>query len=142
LIDPRLRAAVGLANVGPKAVCRELEDDRATVTAFVRDDLTGQGDRIAIRMLHLVELLDGLGQRVRQRLRVAGVGAVDRHGHDRAGVEINCVLGLVSQMGAAVLHLGDLCVGVRRRSPVLVRALLLPFSIEPRQIGARGSLDA
>src|SRR4029453_18743196 len=83
----------------------------------------------------------GLGQRVRQRLPVAGIGAVDRDGHDRAGVEINRVLGLVSQMGAAVLHLGDLRVGVRRRSPVLVRALLLPFSIAPLGILSAATVE-
>ena len=74
------------------------EHDRATMTAFVGDDLVGQRDRLAVCVGHLIKLLDGFGQRVRQRLRVAFISALDRHGHDRARVEIHGMLGFVGQM--------------------------------------------
>ena len=45
-------------------------------------------------------------------------------------------------MRAAVLHLRDLRIGIVRMRPVLVRPLLLPFPIEPRQLGPRGRRDA
>jgi hypothetical protein len=61
---------------------------------------------------------------------------------DRAGVEIDGVLGLVCQMCPAVLHLRDLGVGIVRMRPVVIRARLLPFPIDPRQIGARRRPDA
>src|SRR5262245_41014446 len=57
LIDPRLRATVGLTDVGPEAVCIELEDHRTTVAAFVGHDLVGHGDRLAVPVGHLIELL-------------------------------------------------------------------------------------
>ena len=79
----------------------ELEHHRATVAALVGDDLVGQGDRLAVGVGHLIELLDGFGQRLGQRRRVALIGALDRHGHDRAGVEIDGVLGFVGQVRAA-----------------------------------------
>ena len=45
-------------------------------------------------------------------------------------------------MRPPVLHLRDLGVGIVRMLPVLVRALLLPLPIEPRQVRARRRLDA
>ena len=70
------------------------------------------------------------------------IRALHRDGHDRAGLQIDGVLGLVRQVRAAVLHLRDLRVGIVRMRPVVVRALLLPLPIEPRQVLARRRLDA
>ena len=52
------------------------------------------------------------------------------------------MLGLVRQVRPPILHLRDLRVGIVRMGPVVVRALLLPLPIEPRQIRARRRLDA
>ena len=61
----------------------------------------------------------------------------------RAGAQIHRVLGLVGQMGRAVLHLGDLGLGVALRDPVLVRELLaLALAVQARQVLGRGCLDA
>ena len=60
---------------------------------------------------------------------------MDRRCHHDAGVEIDRVLGLVSQMRRSVLHLGDLGVGVGRALPVGVRQrLALALAVEARQV--------
>jgi len=40
-----------------------------------------------------------------------------------------------------VLHLGDLRVGIVRMRPIVIRALLLPFPIDPREVSTRRGLD-
>ncbi len=63
--------------------------------------------------------------------------------HHRAGVQIHRVLGLVGQMRRAVLHLGDLGLGVALRNPIRVGKLLaLALPLQTRQILGRGCLDA
>ena len=52
------------------------------------------------------------------------------------------MLGLVREMRPAVLHLGNLGVGIVRMGPVVIRAFLLPLPIDARQIGARRRPDA
>ncbi len=54
----------------------------------------------------------GLFQRLGQRVGVTLVGPMDRHDH--AGVEIDGVLRLSSQMRGAVLHSGDARLGIGR----------------------------
>jgi hypothetical protein len=83
-----------------------------------------------------------VGQIARRRLkrgiarrRVAFVGRMDRRRNNDAGVEVDRVLGLVAQTRRAVLHLGDLRVGIGRARPVLVRKLLaLTFSVKPDEV--------
>ena len=58
----------------------------------------------------------------------------DRSRHDPS-IEVNGMLGLVGEMGAAVFHFGDSGVGVGGRSPILVRqGLALALAIEPDQV--------
>jgi hypothetical protein len=53
------------------------------------------------------------------------------------------VLGLVSQMGRAVLHSGDLRIRIGLARPILVRKLLaLALAVEPDQVVNRWRLDA
>lgn len=74
-------------------------------------------------------------QRARQCRRVAFVGRVDRCPHDKAGVEVDHVLGLVSQMRRPILHPLDLRFGIDRTSPVLVgQFLAFAGAIEPGEI--------
>jgi hypothetical protein len=61
---------------------------------------------------------------------------------DRAGLQVDGFLGLVRQVRAPVFHLRDLRVRIVRMGPIVVRALLLPFPIDPRQVGAGWRLDA
>src|SRR5664279_5120994 len=52
------------------------------------------------------------------------------------------MLGLVRQVGAPVLHLGDPRVRIAGAHPLLVRSLLLALPIQPRQLFLRGVLDS
>jgi len=79
----------------------------------------------------------GLGRRRRRRQGrgVASVSGVDLGRDDGAGVEVDRVLRLVGQAGAAVLELGDPGLGVGRRSPLRVRqALARALAVEPDQV--------
>ena len=49
----------------------------------------------------------GLGQTPAQRLGVSGIRTAHLDGHQRLGVHIDRMLGLVSQMRASVFHLGN-----------------------------------
>ena len=68
-------------------------------------------------------------------------GAVDarehRHSDDRSRLEVDGMLVLVREVGAAILHLHDLRLGIARVHPLLVRALLRPLAVESRQVLAR-----
>ena len=91
-----------------------------------------------MRPLHLLGRRD---QRLRQRRRIAVGCILHRHRHHGPRVHVDPVLGLVSQVRPAVLHLRDLRVRVLRRFPVLVRRLLvLPRPVEPSQIRPRRGL--
>jgi len=61
---------------------------------------------------------------------------------NRAGVEVDGMLGFVRQMGPAVFHLRDLRVGIPGMRPVFVRRLLFPLAVQPRQVLPRRCLDA
>ena len=91
---------------------------------------------------HGFDLLGRGDQRLDARLCIAVVGVLHGDPDDRAGLQIDHMLGFVGQVGPPVLHLGDLRVGIVRIRPIVVRALLLPLPIEPRQIRARRRLDA
>ena len=67
---------------------------------------------------------------------------MDRRRHDDAGVEIDRVLRLVSQMRRSVLHLGDPGIRVGRALPVGVRQrLALALAVEARQVLGRRRLN-
>ena len=94
------------------------------------------------RRVNAGKVLLGRRQRLGKRRRVALVGGVQLGRHHRAGVQIHRVLRLVGQMGRAVLHLGDLGLGVAPGNPVLVRELLaLALAVQTRQVLGRGRLD-
>ena len=70
-----------------------------------------------------------------ERRRVPFVGRMDRRRHDDAGIEVDRVFGLISKMRRAVLHLGDLRIGIGFARPILVRELLaLPLAVEPDKV--------
>src|SRR4249919_1337298 len=82
-------------------------------------------------------------QRTGQRRRIAFVGGVDRRGDNDARVEVDDVLGFVREMRRAVLHSGDLRIGIGLARPVLIRELLaLALTIEPNEVVDRRRLDA
>ena len=62
--------------------------------------------------------------------------------HDGAGVQIHCLLGLVSQVRRAILHLGHFRVPVMRVYPLFVGSLLLPPAIHAPHRGVIASVDA
>ena len=90
---------------------------------------------------HRLDVLRGFDQRLDARRRVALVGVLDRDRDDRPGLEIDGMLGFVGQVGAMILHLRDLCVGIVRMRSVVVRPFLLPLPIDPRQVLAGRRLD-
>jgi hypothetical protein len=99
------------------------------VVALVRDNLLDHGDLIVGHGRHGLKLLRGFRRRLLHRARIAIVGILHRDADDRTGLKVDSVLGLVSQMGSAILHLRDLRIGIMRMRPVVVRRFLLPFPI-------------
>ena len=128
LIGPRLWPAIGFADVGVDFQRLQIVHRRSAVVALVGDDLLDHrhclmrdgGDRF--------ELLGGFGQRFLNGRRVALVGALLRDTDDRAGLQIDRVLGFMRQMRPTVLHLRDPRVRIIRMRPVVVRALVLAVS--------------
>ena len=93
--------------------------------------------------IHRLEVCLGLRQGLGKRRGVALIGRVQFGRHHRARVQIHRVLGLVGQMRRAILHLGDLGLGVALRNPIRVGKLLaLALVLQTRQVLGRGCLDA
>ena len=116
------------------------------MVALVRDDLLDAlGELILGRLRaflpHLLEVGVGGGQRLPDRLRVAGSSAMQRHADDRTRLEVDRLLVLVREVSSPALHLHDLRLGVLGVHPLLVRPLLRPLAVEPRQILARRLFD-
>ena len=117
---------------------RSLTDPR---TPFFLGDAFGRVLRRRCR-IHRLEVCLGLRQGLGKRRGVALIGRVQLGRHHRAGVQIHRVLGLVGQMRRAVLHLGDLGLGVALRNPIRVGKLLaLALPLQTRQVLGRGCLD-
>lgn len=94
-----------------------------------------------VRGQHRFQMLRRRDQRGLHRRRVAVVCILHRHGHDRAGVQVDRVLRFVREMRPPILHLGDLRVGIMRMRPVVIGALLLASPIDPREVGTRRRAD-
>ena len=92
--------------------------------------------------LRVFDLFGRGRRRLDDRRRVAGVRALQGDGDQRAGLQIDGMLGFVGQMRPAVFHLRDLGIGIVRVRPVLVRRLLLALAVQPRQVVTRRRLDA
>ena len=109
--------------------------------AFVGHQL---GGRLGARCrLNRREVPGGARQRARQGRGVAPVGRMHLGRDHRAGIEIDRVLGLVGQMRAAVLQLGDPRVRIGRALPLRVGQLLaFAVAIQPDQVLGRRRLDA
>jgi hypothetical protein len=92
------------------------------MVAFVGDQIAGiflcRGEA------HDRKILLRLFQRRLEGRGVAIVGGVDWRCNDDPSVEIDRVFRFVGEMGRAVLHLGDLGIGIGRARPILVRQLL------------------
>jgi hypothetical protein len=65
-----------------------------------------------------------------QRHGVAQVGFMQRHRHHRTRIQIDRVLGLVSQVRAPVLHLRNPSIPVRRALPLLIRHAFLALAVD------------
>jgi hypothetical protein len=79
----------------------------------------------------LADVLLGFHHAVDQRALVGLVGVVNLRREDQLAVEVDRVLGLVRQVRAAVLPLGDPRIGIGRALPVVIGDLLgLPFLVE------------
>jgi hypothetical protein len=82
-----------------------------------------------------------LRQRLLDRRRIAQIGFLQRHRHHCPGVHVHRVLGLMGQVRAPVLHLGDARVRIMWVHPLVIRPLLFSLPIHPRQVFPCGSRD-
>lgn len=99
----------------------EIHQRLVAMMPLVGDDLFRS---LAVRDDRL-DLLGGLDQRLDTRGGIPLIGALHGHGHHGARLQIDGVLGLVRQVRASILHLGDLGVGVLRMGPVTLEPLFL-----------------
>ena len=127
--DPRLpNSAIQFFHYFPRMV------------AFVRNDL--RRSRAYRRTTDVGKILPGGFERLADRRRVPLVGLVDIGGDNRSGVQVHGVFGLVGEVGAAILHLGNPRVLVALRLPVLVRKLFaLALAIHAGQLFTGRRLD-
>ena len=114
----------------------ELDQRLIAVVPLVGDDFGEPGGR------DHRQVVGGHREGLDQGGGVALVRVLHRDAHDGPGLQVHRVLGLVCEMRAAVLHLGDLGVRIMRVRPVVVRPFLLPLPIEPGQLGAGRRCDA
>jgi hypothetical protein len=105
---------------------------RSTVVPLVSDDFLNHGYVVIRDGGDGFELLGSFRKRGLNCRRVALISALHRDGDNRAGLEIDRVLGLVGQMRPAILHLRDSRVGIVWMGPIVIGALLLPFPIDSR----------
>ena len=139
---PFASSAIGFGDIAADADGLEIYKRLIAVVALVGDDLLDHRHRVIGHGGDCLELLSRFGQRLLDGRRVALVGALHRDRDDGARLQIDRVLRLVGEMRPAVLHLRDLGVRIVRMRPVVIRALLLAFPIDPRQVGARGCSNA
>ena len=127
LLGPAPAAAIGLGEIGPEAEGPEGEQGVVAVVAPIADEVR-RGTRV-----HGRQLLGCRQRRREQTRRVADVGPVQRHRHQRAGLQIDGVLDLVGEVRPPVFHLRDLGIGVRRIHPLGIGRPLLAPAVEPGQ---------
>src|SRR6516164_9388731 len=138
LVLPPARTSLSpLGDVRPKIVGRAFRNRLRLVVALVGDDLGGKRVASCTSDVFLC-----LADTLEQGLAVGLIGWIDRRRDDDLALEIDHVLGLVGEMGAAVLHLGDAALWIGRGFPVLVGNALLPLAIEPAGVLLARILDA
>src|SRR5579871_3913240 len=107
--------------------------ERGTINRSPRS-LGSVQSRYAMSGLLLVRnARSSIGRKIRESYgtqnvhRTSGSRPAGRH---RPGLHIHRVLGLVSQMRATILHLGDARVRIVRMRPVFIGSLLGPLAIQ------------
>ena len=142
LLRPVPPPTIGLGNVSAQVERRQVQEYLITVVPLVGDDLVDDRGVFVRHGGHGFQLFGGRGHRLRDGRGVALVGTLHRDTHDRAGLQVDRVLGLVCEMGPPVFHFRDARVGVVWMPPLGVAAFLGAFAIEARQIRPRRRLDA
>ena len=140
LLRPVASTPGRLRHVGANADGVEVHHRLITVIALVRDDLV-QRLRLVDLGLRRFDLLGGGRHRFDDRRRVALVSALQRDRDNRARLEVHGMLGFVGQMRPTIFHLRDLRIRIVRVRPLLIRRLLLPLAIQPRQVLTCRRLD-
>ena len=130
---PTTTTTVRLRDVAAKLQLVDGGENVVAVVPLVRNDFLDHR-RGADRRLDLVE---GLLQRLEERLRVPLGAAVNRHAQDRPAGQVHPLLHLVRKVRAAILHLRYLRIRIVRILPLIVRQLLLPLAVETRQLRLR-----
>ena len=110
-VRPVASTPVGLRHVGPNADRVEVHHRLIAVIALVADDLF-QRLRFFHVGLRVFDLVRRGNRRFDDRRRVAFVSPLQRDRDNRAGVQVDGMLGFVRQMRPAVFYLRDLRVGV------------------------------
>ena len=132
LVRPVAPAAIGLRDIGPQVECHEIHQRLITVVSLVGHDLVDDRRVPVGRHRHGFELFDRRGDRLRDRRRIALIGALHRHAHDRPSLQVDGVLSLVGQMRTPVLHFRDPRIRVVWMPPVGIAALLRAPAIKAR----------
>src|SRR6516165_9096214 len=138
IILPVSAAAGGLGNISANSEHPQILKQLVTVIALVRNHLPnpiGLG-------FYLLDVVGRLIHRFFNRFGVALISWLNRQSHHSARLEIDRMLGFMSQMRAAIFHLGNACIGIVWMGPVVIRSFLWPFAIQARQIFSRRRLDA
>ena len=133
---------LGFGNPAAPRSAVQLLEHVAGKIAFVRNEI----DRIVRTwrcFAHLLQVVLSDLERLAQSRRITLISFVNLGGDHRAAVQIHRMLRLVGQVRPPILHLGDLGLGIDRRTPILVReGLVLAPAVQPNEIFRRGGLDA
>src|ERR1043166_1871056 len=133
IVLPVSAGARRLGNVSSNAQQPQVLKQFVTVIALIRDQFL---NGIALGF-HLFDVLGCCYKRLFNRFGVASVCWLDRHSHYGARLQIHRMFRLMSQVRAAIFHLGNACIGIVRMSPVLIRSFLGPLAVQAGQLFSR-----
>ena len=149
LLAPPLPSTIRLRAVRPHAPLSQFTHHRAAVVALVGDHLARPLRVDLLYEFAVVGIRDYSGDalacfsyRLLNRRGISFIGPVQRDGDNGAGLHVHRMLGFVSQMRAAILHLGDARIGIVRMPPIIIRSLLRALAVQLRQLLARRRFDA
>src|SRR5690242_1646043 len=131
-------AAGGLGNIRANPEHPQILKQLVTMIALVRNHLPnpiGLG-------FYLLEVFSRRYQRFFNRFGVAFIGWLNCDSDHSARLKIDRMLGFMSQMRAAIFHLGNACIGIVGMSPVVIGAFLGAFAVQARQVFSGRRLDS
>jgi hypothetical protein len=104
LIDPRLRPAIGLTDVGANLQRREIVHGRSGVITLIGDNFVNHGYGVIGHGSDRFELLGCFRDRRLDRRRVPVICPLDGDADNRARLEVDRVLRFMGQMRPTILR--------------------------------------